>query len=70
MTFCHFADNIQDKVYDMVANIGKLSQVLESALTEYNETNATMDLVLFEDAMKHVARIVRVIMNSGNFQRS
>ena len=49
----------------MVANIGKLSQVLESALTEYNETNATMDLVLFEDAMKHVARIVRVIMNSG-----
>lgn len=70
MIFCHFADNIQDKVYDMVANIGKLSQVLESALTEYNETNATMDLVLFEDAMKHVARIVRVIMNSGNFQRS
>ena len=24
-----------------------------------------MDLVLFEDAMKHIARIVRVIMNSG-----
>lgn len=49
----------------MVANVGKLSQVLEGALAEYNETNATMDLVLFEDAMKHVARIVRVIMNSG-----
>lgn len=65
MIFCHFADNIQDKVYDMVANVGKLSQVLEGALAEYNETNATMDLVLFEDAMKHVARIVRVIMNSG-----
>ena len=29
------------------------------------QTNATMDLVLFEDAMKHIARIVRVVMNSG-----
>ena len=49
----------------MVTSLGKLSKVLEDALREYNETNATMDLVLFEDAMKHVARIVRVIMNSG-----
>ena len=34
-------------------------------MREYNETNATMDLVLFDDAMKHIARIVRVVMNSG-----
>lgn len=65
LIFCHFADNIQDKVYDMIQNMPKLSTVLESALAEYNETNATMDLVLFDDAMKHVARIVRVVMNSG-----
>lgn len=65
LIFCHFAENIQDKVYDMVSSISKLSHVLEDALREYNETNATMDLVLFEDAMKHIARIVRVIMNSG-----
>ena len=32
---------------------------------EYNETNAAMDLVLFEDAMKHIARIVRIILNSS-----
>ena len=31
------------------------------ALNEYNETNAVMDLVLFEDAMKHVCRISRII---------
>ena len=31
----------------------------------FTQTNATMDLVLFEDAMKHIARIVRVVMNSG-----
>jgi len=65
LIFCHFAENIQDKVYDMVTSFTKLNHVLEDALREYNETNATMDLVLFEDAMKHVARIVRVVMNSG-----
>jgi dynein heavy chain len=65
LVFCHFAENIQDKVYDMVKSVPKLSTILEGALHEYNETNATMDLVLFEDAMKHIARIVRVIMNSG-----
>lgn len=31
------------------------------ALNEYNETNAVMDLVLFEDAMKHICRISRII---------
>lgn len=65
LVFCHFAENIQDKVYDMAKSMNKLSLVLEDALREYNETNATMDLVLFEDAMKHIARIVRVVMNSG-----
>ena len=34
-------------------------------MSEYNETNAAMDLVLFEDAMKHVARIVRIIRNES-----
>jgi dynein heavy chain len=65
LVFCHFAENVQDKVYEMVSSIGKMSHVLEDALREYNEINATMDLVLFEDAMKHIARIVRVVMNSG-----
>ena len=37
LIFCHFAENIQDKVYDMVGSITKLSTVLEDALREYNE---------------------------------
>jgi dynein heavy chain len=65
LIFCHFAENIQEKVYEMVTSMDKMNDVLSKALTEYNETNATMDLVLFDDAMKHVARIVRVTMNSG-----
>lgn len=40
-------------------------KVLTEALLEYNETNAVMDLVLFEDAMKHVARITRIISSPG-----
>jgi hypothetical protein len=40
-----------------------LYKTLTEALLEYNETFAVMDLVLFEDAMKHVARISRIISN-------
>ena len=31
------------------------------ALREYNELNAVMPLVLFEDAMKHVCKVTRII---------
>ena len=37
---------------------------MEDGLRSYNETNAQMNLVLFEDAMKHVCRIGRIIQNS------
>lgn len=36
-------------------------QILEERLNEYNETNAVMDLVLFQQAMEHVTRIARII---------
>ena len=63
LVFCHFADNIQDKVYEQVVSMETLQTILVSALAEYNEMNATMDLVLFLDAMKHVCRISRIILN-------
>ena len=65
LVFCHFADNAQDKCYDQVGSLDRLSATLEDALREYNETNPAMDLVLFEDALKHVARIARIILNEG-----
>jgi P-loop containing dynein motor region D4 len=46
-----------------VHDYASLYKTLMEALGEYNETNAQMDLVLFEDAMKHVCRISRIISN-------
>ena len=42
-----------------------VSQRLRDALREYNEINAAMDLVLFDDAMKHVCKISRIISASA-----
>ena len=39
----------------------KLSKLLTTALSSYNDWNAQMNLVLFEDAMAHVIRISRIL---------
>ncbi|CAJ1331853.1 unnamed protein product [Effrenium voratum] len=48
-------------IYDKIKDMDRLSQILHEAMKDYDSTNAAMDLVLFEDAMKHVARICRII---------
>ena len=65
LIFCHFAGGIEEKVYNDITEYSKLQKILEDTLEEYNETNATMNLVLFEDAMKHICRISRIISNPG-----
>jgi dynein heavy chain, axonemal len=53
--------------YAAVASVARLKQVLDAKLQEYNESNAMMDLVLFEQAMEHVTRICRIVQrSSGN----
>ena len=54
-----------DGAYLPIPSIEKLKDVLEAKLNEYNETNAMMDLVLFEQAMLHITRINRIIQNPG-----
>jgi len=39
----------------------KLDLYINEALKEYNDNNAFMGLVLFEDALKHVCRITRIV---------
>ena len=65
LVFAHFAGGRDSNMYDEVKSLQQLNTILVNALNEYNETNPVMDLVLFEDAMKHVCRIARIILNPG-----
>eukprot|EP01059_Diplonema_ambulator_P034998 TRINITY_DN8108_c0_g1_i3.p1 TRINITY_DN8108_c0_g1~~TRINITY_DN8108_c0_g1_i3.p1 ORF type:complete len:4672 (+),score=1974.47 TRINITY_DN8108_c0_g1_i3:105-14120(+) len=56
-------------IYDSIDSYDQLSTFLEGKLTEYNDdaTKARMDLVLFKQAMSHVARICRILAHpKGN----
>lgn len=44
-----------------MASYEVLKKILEDKLAEYNDSNAVMNLVLFQQAMEHVCRIARII---------
>ena len=54
MIYCHFAAGIGEPRYLPVSGWDSLKKILEEALDSYNEVNAAMNLVLFEDAIIHV----------------
>ena len=56
-TFCSTESN----AYVGVADSARLKSVLDSKLQEYNESNAMMDLVLFDQAMVSVLSIMNYI---------
>ena len=55
---CHFAKGIGEPRYVPITSWPDLNVILTDALTTYNELNAAMNLVLFEDAMAHICRFV------------
>ncbi|KAM9371463.1 dynein axonemal heavy chain 17 [Phaethornis superciliosus] len=59
--YCHFAQGIGDPKYLPVPSWPALNKLLGEALDSYNEMNAAMNLVLFEDAVSHVCRINRIL---------
>ena len=62
LIFNHFANgDLTDKLYDELDSFEVLNTILIGGLSEYNETNAVMNLVLFVDAMKHICRVTRTI---------
>lgn len=61
LVFASFVNGLDDKMYDQFPNAEVMSTRLLEALREYNDVNAVMDLVLFEDAMKHVCKISRIL---------
>ncbi|KAG2383359.1 hypothetical protein C9374_004696 [Naegleria lovaniensis] len=48
-----------------ITDIGKLHSILASKLEAYNEIHSKMDLVLFNFAIEHIARVVRIITQPG-----
>ena len=65
LIFANFVLGLDEKLYDQFSGMDALSTRLTEALREYNDTNAVMDLVLFEDAMKHACRITRIVSSDA-----
>ena len=61
LMFCHFAGGIGEPKYLPIISFADINKILVDALDNYNEINAAMSLVLFEDAISHVLRINRLI---------
>jgi dynein heavy chain len=64
LIFCNFAKT-GDLVYDQAKSMNKLTKICDKSLNSYNESFAAMNLVLFEDAVKHICRIARIVSNPG-----
>ena len=54
LIYCHFASGIGEPKYLPINSWSSLNTTLVEALESYNEINAVMNLVLFEDAMHHM----------------
>ncbi|GAB1297122.1 Dynein axonemal heavy chain 17 [Apodemus speciosus] len=59
--FCHFTQGIGDPKYCPVTDVAHLNKLLTDVLDSYNEVNAVMNLVLFEDAVAHICKINRIL---------
>ena len=68
LIFCHFADGTtqaDDLTYDRGISMTDLRYTLDQAIEDYNDSFANMSLVMFDDAIMHVCRIVRIIKQVG-----
>nr|VZI28891.1 unnamed protein product [Spirometra erinaceieuropaei] len=61
LLYCHFSQGIGEPLYMPVPDTASITKILTDALDNYNELNAAMNLVLFEDAIAHVLRINRIL---------
>ncbi|XP_037811861.1 dynein beta chain, ciliary, partial [Lucilia sericata] len=66
LIYCHFAQSLADQKYMPLKSWDCLYQLLMEAQANYNEVIGYMNLVLFEDAMKHVCRINRILESPRN----
>ncbi|XP_062979874.1 dynein axonemal heavy chain 11 [Elgaria multicarinata webbii] len=67
LIYCHFANGVADLNYMPVKDWEVLKKILVETLENYNELNASMNLVLFEDAIQHICRISRILESSRGY---
>ncbi|XP_075982942.1 dynein beta chain, ciliary-like [Anticarsia gemmatalis] len=61
LIYCHFAEGVGDPKYFPIKDWPQIKKLLDESLSGYNDLVATMNLVLFEDAMYHICRINRIM---------
>ena len=62
IVFGDFMSSSSDRIYEEISPMERLKSSLEEYLNEYNaESKQPMPLVLFQDALEHVARITRIL---------
>jgi dynein heavy chain len=67
LKFSHFSQGVGEPKYSPISGWEGINKILTEALDSYNDVNAAMNLVLFEDAMSHILRINRILeMPRGN----
>lgn len=65
--YFHYLDTEEGAKYLPVPSLSATLEALEHFLSNYNDTFAAMNLVLFSDAVKHVLKICRIMeMPRGN----
>jgi dynein heavy chain len=65
LVFCHFPNGyLNDEVYDL-SPFDAVTRNVKEALVDHNSEKVEMNLVLFEDAIKHVCKISRIITNTA-----
>ncbi|XP_059610821.1 dynein beta chain, ciliary-like [Phlebotomus argentipes] len=61
LLYFHYANSLNDSEYSAVDSWQHLNALLEEAQVNYREIVGASNLVLFEDAMAHVCRIIRIL---------
>ncbi|KAJ0173728.1 hypothetical protein K1T71_010877 [Dendrolimus kikuchii] len=61
LIYCHFSEGVGDPKYFPIRDWPQVRKLLEESLSAYNDLVATMNLVLFDDAMYHICRINRIL---------
>eukprot|EP00501_MAST-03F_sp_TOSAG23-6_P001656 GSMAST32.ASY1.ANO1.1724.1 assembled CDS len=62
LCYFHYAESLDEQVYDSVLTWESLREQLSVAVEKHNKHEPKIDLILFNDAMSHITRITRILL--------